>query len=339
MAGFSVVPLSCDYAEEWDALVACSTNGTIFHRRRFIDYHPPDRFTDASCLLLRGESIVGVFPAAIVETSDSRVLKSHPGTSYGGIVVEKPPGAHDADRLVECVWGYARAKGCDRIEFRLAPWIFRGSRCEEIDSAWWRRGCSPAHMELTTFYDLSPLVSETPSDEEVIATFSRDSCRASTRKALRSNLHAVMRHDEGAFIEYWDILAENVARHDAKPTHTSEELVRLKGLFPSDIQLVAVSSEGKMVAGVLLFMANSRAAHTFYMAGLREYRSACPLNLAVLRTIQHCRQAEVRYLNFGISTERGGREMNWGLFLFKEGFGGESAVRTYWRGQLDADGR
>ena len=38
-----------------------------------------------------------------------------------------------------------------------------------------------------------------------------------------------------------------------------------------------------------------------------------------------------RYLNLGISTEDGGRVINWGLFRFKEGFGARGVVRKYYR--------
>lgn len=75
----------------WDSFVlsggAC--NGTFLHTRRFLDYHPPERFRDSSILIqLAGRNdLVAVVPAAIVCNEGQDILFSHPGSTYGGPVI------------------------------------------------------------------------------------------------------------------------------------------------------------------------------------------------------------------------------------------------------------
>ena len=39
------------YEMAWDEFVESSNNGTLFHTRKFLNYHPEDRFLDHSLIL------------------------------------------------------------------------------------------------------------------------------------------------------------------------------------------------------------------------------------------------------------------------------------------------
>ena len=48
----------------WDAFVASSNNGTLFHTRKFLSYHPKDRFLDHSLVFeKKGNPGTSVFVA------------------------------------------------------------------------------------------------------------------------------------------------------------------------------------------------------------------------------------------------------------------------------------
>jgi len=52
-------------AGDWERLIAAAPTGTFLHTRRFLGYHPADRFRDASLLLWdERERLLGVIPAA-----------------------------------------------------------------------------------------------------------------------------------------------------------------------------------------------------------------------------------------------------------------------------------
>lgn len=316
----------------WDSFVDRSINGTIFHRKKFLGYHPSTRFADSSILFYIKNDLAGVFPAAVIESHGKKVLKSHPGSSFGGIVVDKPPGILDANQMVQELMKYASIQGCARIEFRIAPKIYNLYPTDELDFAFRLNGFEIKDVELATCIPLEKF-GPAPSEEDIIKTFD-DACRRSTRKALSSGLDVRITQDLNDFASFWEVLAENLKKHSAKPTHAKEELLELKRRFPEDVQLVGVFDGKRIIAGIVTFVVNRNAAHVFYFGSLYEYQEKRGLNLAVLRLIQFAVSRKLKYVNFGISTEKGGQFVNWGLFRFKESFGGHGTTRTYWVKEL-----
>jgi len=48
----------------WDQFVLSGNNGTLFHLRKFLNYHPKDRFQDHSILIEKKQNLFSVLPAA-----------------------------------------------------------------------------------------------------------------------------------------------------------------------------------------------------------------------------------------------------------------------------------
>lgn len=322
-------------ARLWDEFIDRSINGTIFHKRKFLGYHPATRFADSSLMFYMKNTLCAVFPAAIILDNGKKVLKSHPGSSFGCIVVDSPPGILDANQMVQDLMKYAAMQGCERIEFRIAPKIYNIYPTDELDFAFRLNGFQMRDVELATCVPLEKFgASPSPiSEDEIIKTFD-DACRRSTKKALSSGVDARVTQDLADFSAFWDVLAENLVKHGTKPTHTKEELLDLKKRFPDDVQLVGVFDNGKVIAGIVTFVVNRNAAHVFYFGSLYAHQEKRGLNLAVLRLIQFGLSRKLKYVNFGISTEKGGKFVNWGLFRFKESFGGHGALRAYWVKEL-----
>src|SRR6266496_3330001 len=74
------------YRQDWEDFVASSSNGTIFHTRKFLSYHATNKFKDSSLLFLEDRKIVAVLTAAEVKRDGLLTLNSHQGASYGGFV-------------------------------------------------------------------------------------------------------------------------------------------------------------------------------------------------------------------------------------------------------------
>ncbi|CAG1772121.1 hypothetical protein BAC2_02182 [uncultured bacterium] len=327
----NVKPYEESDAPLWDEFIGRSINGTIFHRRKFLSYHPPRRFADSSLMFYTRNTLMGVFPAAIILDNGKKVLKSHPGSSFGSLVVDRPPGILDANQMVQELMKYASLQGCERIEFRMAPKIYNIYPADELDFAFRLNGFNMRDVELATCVPLEKFASQ--AEEDIIRTFD-ESCRRSTRKALSAGVEVRLTQDEADIKAFWDVLAENLKKHGAKPTHTKEELLDLKRRFPDDVELVGVFDGGRLIAGIVAFVVNRNAAHVFYFGSLYAHQEKRGLNLAVLRLIQFGLNRKLKYVNFGISTEKGGKFVNWGLFRFKESFGGHGAVRAYWVKEL-----
>ena len=68
-------------SSQWDLFVQNSNNGTLFHLRRFINYHPKDRFEDHSLEFYKNNHLFAVLPAAKVTQNEKTLLISHPGAT------------------------------------------------------------------------------------------------------------------------------------------------------------------------------------------------------------------------------------------------------------------
>ena len=317
-----VRPFEVTDADAWDIFVERSVNGTFMQTRRFLGYHPPNRFRDRSLVLLdEGDRWLAVFPAAEVERDGQRLLQSHPGASYGGLVIGEDSTPAQLDEMVQLVVEHARGAGLHGIRLRSVEKVFCRRGCDELDVAYFRAGFVTEGRELSSALRLDGV-----SRDELLSRWT-EMGRRNVRKAERSGVEVRVSDDFAAF---WQLLeATLAARHDTHPTHTLDEIQQLRERLGDRIQLVAGYLKGRLVSGTVLFRFNDIAAHTMYMAQDYEFQQFRSLNLVLLHAAELSRDRGLRWLNYGISSEPGtrGLELNHGLFAFKRSCGGEGVVR------------
>ena len=103
----------------WDDFVPNANNGTLFHLRSFLSYHPYDRFVDHSLLVNKKGKIFSVFPAAEQEIDGNRYLVSHPGSSVGSFVVNENLSIADSIDLVKSLISYSKRLKFDGIRITI----------------------------------------------------------------------------------------------------------------------------------------------------------------------------------------------------------------------------
>jgi hypothetical protein len=104
--------------EEWDEFVEKSVNGTFMHSRQFLSYHTPGKFKDCSLLFFDNNKLLAVFPAADVE---GKCLKSHPGATYGGLVVSERCSAIALADGRRCGWRWQRWRPRRQRDYHRRP--------------------------------------------------------------------------------------------------------------------------------------------------------------------------------------------------------------------------
>lgn len=312
-----------DVKEEWDDFVWSSRNGTLFHTQKFLGYHPEDRFDDESLIFYRKGKIFSVFPAASTEKGGERILYSHPGSSYGGLVINNYAGINHVFNILDDLIKYCRQRNFTKITMKVTPWMFNKSPSDEITFALWHKNAIVEKKELECVIPL-----DFGLDEDGLPLILKDSCR---RAILKSKGREVTVRQSNDFERYWTILKEDLQeRHGVTPTHSLPEIKKLKKLFPDRIRLFASFLNGEMIAGVVVFVCNSKVIQSFYIAQDYEYQRYRPTNAAINQVMKWGRKAGNDYLTLGISTEKGGKVINWGLFRFKESFGARGVLReTY----------
>ena len=96
MTHIEIRPYDAAMTEEWDRFVLNSRNATFLHLRGYMDYHA-DRFPDRSLVALRKGKIIAALPAS--GTGDT--VCSHPGLTYGGLLLGEEATAARVMKILE----------------------------------------------------------------------------------------------------------------------------------------------------------------------------------------------------------------------------------------------
>ncbi|MCK4527404.1 GNAT family N-acetyltransferase [candidate division WOR-3 bacterium] len=299
-------------AERWDEFINDSGNGTIFHTRRFLSYHPSERFNDRSLIIKENNNWVGVFPAALSDNA----ISSHPGASYGGIIFNDFTGIKKIHQITDTLIDYIRNElKCNQIEITLPPIIYHTTLCNYLDFALLRNNFTYKKRELSAYI---------PITKNPFNIFKQES-RTATRKSKRDGVVV----KEGRSIEdFYHILENNLSmRHNVEPTHTLSELLLLKELFPSRIRLFSSIYKEKQIASTLLFETNKKVVLAFYISHIQEYQHLRPVNLLFYEVIRWAYRNRYHFLDLGTFTLD--MEPNFGLGRFKESLGARGIFRDY----------
>ena len=312
----TVSPYQPSFHAEWDHFARQANNGTLFHLRRFLSYHPPGRFEDHSLVFTGRKGPLALFPAAVKTVEGHRHLVSHPGASYGGFITPVGLSFQQSNDLVEGLLTHAREQQFERITLTLPPTIYNRRLSNYLDFALLQHGFTYLKRDVSSILFLE----QTP--ENNLAKFT-DASRRAVKKAIQSGVQVRLSDDYASF---YNILLHNLKRrHGVQPTHTLEELHRLVDLFPGEIQLLAAYRDDRMIAGITRFDANVDVTLAFYITHDEAYQEYRGVNLLVYELIVQAIQDGFKYLDFGIFTV----DMlpNFGLARFKESFGASGMFR------------
>ena len=280
----------------WDKFVENSINGTIFHRRLFLSYHIDRKFNDFSLIFEKKGKIIAVFPAAIEEKDNKKILFSHPGASFGGLVYQKLI-FNDAKIIIDLIENYSKEHGFDNTFFIPTPSIYSKSRDETIEYALLWRNYKPIE------YYISSVISIHINIEKNIEEIYRLKKRSKTyyKKIIQKN--NITFRWENNFDVFYPILVENKKRHDAKPTHSLKELKKIDKLLPGSLCLLIMYTDNKPIGGTLIINANKKTGIIFYNMINYKYSYLQPAILQTIEAIRYAAIKNIKYLDFGVSQD------------------------------------
>jgi hypothetical protein len=307
---------SCITSDEWDTFVENSDNGTIFHKRRFLSYHPEGRFEDDSVIFRKNGKLFSVFSAVKLNREGKKIFSSHGGASYGSFVYNIDLNFREAFDMVEGIIDYAKKSGYQRIQITIPPIIYQTKYSNYIDFALVKNDFQYVKR------DVSSVVQLDIPREQLLSTY-RSEARTAVSKAVRSGIEIA---ECERFAEYYEILKKNLKlRHGVNPTHSLEELIKIKNLFPAKVRLWGAFLKDKLIAGVCNFSVNSKVVLAFYISHDEEFQEYRAVNLLFYEIMKHYQDEGYRFLDFGIFTVN--MDPNWGLGRFKENFGARGIFR------------
>ena len=300
----------------WDKFVSDSNNGTIFHLRKFLNYHSKDKFVDHSILIIKNKKLFSVFPAAERVVSNQKLLVSHPGSSVGSFVIPENLSIANSIELVSQIKNYAKESGFNGIQITLPPNLYQKRLSNYMDFAFFRGGFIYKKREITSILFLEKNI------ETTLKKF-----RPSHRRAVKiAQSKGVLVRESEKYDEYYKILQKNLSkRHGVNPTHTLRELKKLKRIFKDKIKLFSAFIDGKMIAGIVNFIINEQVVLAFYISHDELYNQYRPLNILFYEVFSWAIESKYKVYDFGIFTVN--EKPNMGLGRFKENFGASGIFR------------
>ena len=306
-----IIRYTPDMAAVWDNFVSGTKNATFLHMRGYMDYHS-DRFLDYSLIAFKNGKIIGVLPA----NRQNDTLFSHKGLTYGSWLI---PSKHFDVTTMLTLWEemtvFLKSDGINRLIYKPVPYIYHDYPAQEDLYAIFRHDGKLIESSISSAI---PLTNPLRFDENA-------------RRAIRSAQSAGVTVAESSDFEaFWHILSDLLqSRYDTKPVHSIAEIKLLASRFPENIKLMAAMLDGEMLGGTVLYKTR-HVVHAQYIAASPEGKKKKILPLVFDHIISHIDNDDINYFDFGISNEQGGRYLNEGLVMQKDGMGGRGVVyNTY----------
>jgi hypothetical protein len=300
----------------WDDFVRSANNGTIFHERKFLNYHPQGRFNDHSLVFTEKGKAIALFPAVEAEIEGKKCLVSHRGSSYGGIVQPMNQGVEKNIKIVKALNAYAEKQGFSSVIMTLPPDIYNRQLNNYLEFACFKEGYTYLKREISSVLKLEDDI------EKNLAKF-KNTHRTAYRRGVKMGV-TVRETDD--YATFYAILENNLnIRHGVSPTHTLKELIKLKKLYPTRIRLYGAYMDDTMIAGIVMFDANDLVTLAFYISHDEAYQEYRGVNVLFKEVIEDSIKRGFHYLDYGIFTVN--MEPNYGLARFKENFGAGGVFR------------
>ena len=298
--------------DEWNAFINAARNPLFMHNRNYMDYHS-DRFSDHSLMFYDEDKLEALLPA----NEREGVLYSHQGLTYGGLILGMNAKQHTVMDCFEILKEYMKDKGFGKLVYKAIPHVYHLQPAEEDLFALKYNGAVLSEVSASTVIDLKEPI-KMPKGR-----------KAQISRAKREGVEVICTDKKEDYVSFLELENEVLeSRHNKHAVHTADELFMLHERFPENIKLYAAIYEGRLIAGTVIYIYD-KTVHTQYMAADEDARRIGALDLCIAAVMEEY-AADKKWLDFGISTEDGGRYLNEGLIAQKEGFGGRTNVYGVW---------
>ena len=315
---YEILPYSPELDKRLDHFVECeSVNGTFLQTRRFLNYHPADRFTDASFALEKSGTIVAYFPGVAKE----QTFVSHAGTTFGGPIIAKS--FYSGSRLLEILKEADQylASRFKNIRFKITPAIFAEESPDLLEYMLEHMGYT-RHTELSSYCTLQSGVDPLENcDKE---------CRRIFKKSEIEGIRFGNLEKTEDFETFYHFLEISKSKHHVHPVHSLQELYDLKdNRIPEHIRFRGIWDGNTLVAAMMLFLfEGTKTIHGQYIAPNPDYEKFQPTTALYVRVMREAAQEGYKQISWGISTEDGGNYLNESLLRFKESLGAKACVNV-----------
>jgi hypothetical protein len=301
--------------DDWNSFLINSKNGNFIFNRNYMDYHS-SRFIDHSLLCYYKNKIIALIPANEV----GETIISHGGLTFGGIITANDMRAKIMIDIFGEMIDYYKENSKTKIVYKTIPFIYHKKPSGEDLYALFKYGGKLYRRDISTVVDLKNKIKFNKLRKRGI------------KRAKSNNLTIKRDNNFEVMLEYLNIKLRE--KYKTQSVHTLDEICLLANKFPKNIIQYSVYKNELFVAGTILYLSDI-VAHAQYIISSPLGQELGALDL-LFDFLINDNQFEMKYFDFGISTENEGKFLNEGLIQQKEGFGGRAI--TYDTYRIDIDG-
>ena len=296
-----------------------SVNGEFINTCLFLDYHPSGRFVDDSIVVWETNSgaVVGCMMAA--QTEEGEVV-SHPGTTFAGPVVDSKSDIQTKEEILGVILHYYESK-YKKIELKLLPGCYSLQPNDTLSYFLLRRGYIFGMTALANIVNLTKI----KEDEEIMHLFTSGR-RNHVKKAIKEK-RFYFKEEREVVPKVWMHMNENLAtKFHSSTTHTLNEINDLRERFPDRILPFYVYTNEQEYGAFALVFCFKNVFHTQYLDVNYKLSSSYPNLYLIYMLMKEACARKYSFISFGASTENRGQSVNYGLYHYKNGYGGGDLV-------------
>lgn len=322
MTELDIVKADSELSSKWDAFVAESANGTLFHSNKFLKYHG-ERFQNHlhHILFEKSGNVQAVMPMAVFEENGIKIARSPYGASYGGIVTRYIPSYSDSRILVQKLVEYLKHNSISQLTITPPITICEKDHTDTLLFAFLEQGFRISNSDVSSVVSLS--------DEDIEKNVFTSRARNMARKAEKSGVTARFRADIDSF---WSLMEKTFLKHATTSTHSRNEWEWLCTNLAEDIWCDVAYIGDIPVAGIGHMKINKLVDSSFYLCSDPEYQNTQALTFLVYKSLLESKKSGFRFFDFGTSTVNMLAREN--IFRFKECYGAVGLFRHTLRIEL-----
>ena len=310
--------------KDWNKFLSTSNNGTIFQNKTFLDYHITRSFNDYSLIIKKQNKIIALLPAAIIKKRNNLFLHSHPGASYGGLVTKPRTTFTQLNDIINALDKYCLKHKFSSLLLINTPNIYNININNNLDYLLHWNGYKQTELYISHIIYLN-LVTKL----EGLLNKRKQRYLSKIKKSQKYKFKL-----SNQFKEFYPILLKSKKRHKTIPTHTLEELIKLKKLLPDKIQLYLTYYNNNIIGGSLLFFANKNVSLVFYNVVLNKYKNTQLSMFQLFKCMELSKQLGYNILDLGVShnpEKKNPLSPKISLIQFKEQLGAQGVLRKVYK--------
>jgi len=313
MYNMIVVKYDDNYYKDWDKFVLNSINGTLFHTRKFLSYHEKNKFIDSSILIYKKTELCCVFPCCYDNVNDE--YWSHKGSSHGGPVIsEKFYKGEYIEKIINEILQYYNYN----LNMRIAETIFSKKYTDPI-IYFLNKENFTIRKELSVY---KKLLNDDNTEIEIFNDFHKRNLKYLKIGLEDKNFKTLKTIELSDYKEFYNLLIENLKKHNSTPTHSLQEFLLLNEMYKENSLLVITKKDNNIVSGIWNIIYKN-VMYAFYIVKNYSYKEHFITLLNFNYSFNYAQKLKIKYFCFGICTEKRGQYLNKNLLKFKESMGGE----------------